>query len=140
MELSTRAGVERLQAALGALPQVDVQTSHVLAGGIYARSITVPAGASLVGATHKRDHITVMQGDITVWNEGVAQRYTGSHTFPTKAGAKRAVYAHADTVWTTLCRTDETELEAIEADLVEDAEHLQTRGLIGCAPLQSIEG
>lgn len=122
-----RAQVEALEREVLKLPQVDLKTSHVLAGGVYSRTIVIPAGTVLTGAVHKRDHINVMQGDITVTTDAGPQRFTGHHVIATKAGAKRAGYAHADTIWTTICRTDSTDLEAIEAELVEESERLQTR-------------
>jgi hypothetical protein len=135
-----RESVERLERAVLQLPQVDLKTTHCLNGGLYARTIFIPAGTVLTGAVHKKDHINVLQGDISVSTDEGMKRLTGHHVLPTKAGMKRAGFAHADTYWTTICPTDETDLEEIEADLVEEAERLQTRNpLIEHAPLALVE-
>ena len=121
--------VRALEDEVLALPQVDLSTTHVLCGGIYARTITIPAGVVLTGAAHKKDHVCVAQGDITVLTDDGPKRLHGQHVLATKAGMKRAGVAHAETRWTTLCRTDLTDLAAIEDELVEEPEKLQTRVL-----------
>lgn len=128
--LTAKAKVQRLEHEIGKLPQVDLRTEHVLSGGMYARTITIPAGTSLTGASHKTDHLNLVMGDITVITDEGVKRLTGLHVLATKAGMKRAGFAHADTRWTTVCKTDSTCLADIEADLVEEPERLQTRTLL----------
>ena len=125
-----RARVERLEAECLALPQIGLVTEHVISGGMYARTITIPAGTTLTGAAHKTDHLTICIGDIEVLTDDGPRRLTGLHVMATKAGMKRAGYAHSDTRWTTVCRTSFAsidDLDAIEAELVEEPERLQTR-------------
>lgn len=127
MELTERASVGDLEREIMDLPQVQLQTQHVLSGGVYARSIFIPAGTILTGATHRKDHVNVVCGDITVTTDSGPVRFTGYHVLPTKAGSKRAGVAHADTVWTTICPTNLTDIAAIEDELVEESDRLQTR-------------
>lgn len=119
--------VDDLERLILAGPQVDLQTQHALSGQVYSRTIYIPAGTVLTGATHKKDHINIVFGDITVSTDEGVKRITGHHIIPTKAGIKRAGYAHADTIWTTLCHTELTEISAIEDELVVESEQLQTR-------------
>lgn len=126
----SRAKIDALEVAVGAMQQVDLHTTHELAGGVYARTIVIPAGTVLVGCVHKKDHINVFQGDITAWTDEGMKRFTGHHVIPGSAGIKRAGYAHTETVWTTLSHTennDLADLAAIEDELVENPESLQTR-------------
>lgn len=125
--ITLRRSVDELEAAVLSAPQVDLRTEHVLSGGVYARTIHIPAGTVLTGATHKKDHVNVVFGDITVTTDEGTRRITGYHVLPTKAGSKRAGFAHADTVWTTICETALTDIEAIEDELVEESTRLQTR-------------
>lgn len=118
---------DALTDALLKLPQVDLQTTHVIAGGLYARTIKIPAGVVLTGAIHKKDHIDIMQGDVTVTTHEGTRRLTGHHVFETKAGLGRAGFAHTETLWTTICTTELTELSEIENELVANPEQLQTR-------------
>lgn len=139
-DLTTKAGVDRLEGFILQAPQVDLKTEHALSGGVYARTIHIPAGTVLTGATHKKDHINVVFGDISVSTEEGMKRITGYHVIQTKAGMKRAGYAHADTVWTTLCHTELTEINEIEDELVEESERLQTRMQISTNKEPQLEG
>ena len=125
--LASNEKVNNLQEELEKQPQIDLQTAHELSGKIYARTIFVPKDTVLVGTVHKRDHINVVCGDISVTTDEGIKRFTGYHVIPTKAGMKRAGIAHLDTFWTTLCYTEETQLHDIEDDLVEESNKLQTR-------------
>lgn len=136
----TRDQVERLEQFVLKAPQIDLKTTHVLSGGVYARTIFIPAGTVLTGATHRKDHVNVLQGDIVVTTDEGMKRLTGHHVLPTRAGMKRAGWALGDTWWTTLIRTDKTNLNEIEADICEEPERLQTRNPeIGCAPVVMLE-
>jgi len=128
-EIVSREGVERLEQFVLQMPQVDLKTEHLVSGGIYARTIHIPAGTVLTGATHKKDHLNVVIGDITVTTDDGMQRLTGHHVLPAKAGTKRAGYAHSNTTWTTICATALTDIEAIEDELVEESSRLQSRHL-----------
>lgn len=126
-QIADMDAVCRLEQAILQGPQVDLRTEHVLSGGVYARTIHIPAGTVLTGATHKKDHVNVVCGDISVTTDDGVKRITGYHVLPSKAGIKRAGIAHADTIWTTLCKTDLTDIKAIEDDLVEESDRLQNR-------------
>lgn len=131
--------VKRLEEAILQTPQVDLETQHCLSGGMYARTITIKAGTVLTGATHKTDHVNIVHGDISVTTDAGVKRLTGYHVLPTKAGSKRAGYAHADTMWTTICKTELVCIEDIEDELVEESANLQTRlNAIGNTELKEI--
>lgn len=127
--MPTVEAVRALESRLLQLPQVDIGTSHLVHGGLSARTIFIPAGVALTGALTKRDNVCVVCGDITVTTDEGPQRLTGFHVLPAKAGAKRAGIAHADTWWTTLHRTDLTEIAAIEDEMTDESEQLQNRML-----------
>lgn len=127
-EHTLQDNIAKAEAYLLTLPQVDLQTKHSISGGMYARTIFIPAGTTMTGATHKTDHLDVMQGDVMfTLGDGETKRLTGHHVLVTKAGAKRIGHAHTDTIWTTICRTDLTDIQEIESELVVEAEQLQTR-------------
>lgn len=119
--------VRVLEDALKQLPQVDLQTTHVLYGGMCARTIFIPAGTVLTGALTNIDNICVVQGDITVTTDDGPQRLTGFNVLPAARGAKRAGVAHADTWWTTVHRTELTDIEAVEDEMTDESAQLQTR-------------
>ncbi len=102
-------------------PQMHCPVRHYLAGGIYAREITIPAGICLTGAVHRHEHLcTVSQGRLLVTtNEGV-QELAAPATIISKPGAKRAGYALETTVWTTYHLVgDRTDLDEITKEILE---------------------
>ena len=132
------ADVLRLEEIILKVPQIDLRTTHHLSGGMYARTIFLDPGTVLTGATHKTDHINIVLGDISVTTDEGVRRLTGYHILPTKAGMKRAGYAHGPTAWTTVCKTDKTDLAEIENELVIEAEKLQTRQQLGMTAFEKL--
>lgn len=122
--------VRRFEELLLALPQVDLRTEHVLFGRMSARTIFIPAGTVLTGCLTNCDNLSVVAGDITVTTDSGPRRITGHAVVAAHAGAKRAGVAHADTWWTTLHHTDQTDPAAAEAEMTDEAERLQTRRLV----------
>lgn len=119
--------VRELESHLLALPQVDLSTTHVIHGGMCARTILIPAGVVLTGALTNCDNVCIVNGDITVTTDEGPQRLTGYHVLPANAGTKRVGVAHADTWWTMVWRTDLAEIEAIEDELTDESAMLQSR-------------
>lgn len=125
--MPTPETVRQLEQVLLGMPQVDLATSHLVHGGVYARTILIPAGTLLTGAQTNADNICVMCGDITVTTDDGPLRLTGFHVLPARAGFKRAGMAHADTWWTTLWPTDLTDIGQIEDEMSGESDLLQTR-------------
>lgn len=124
-----RGKVERFEQLLRNTQQTAVPVQHHVNGGMYARSGLIPAGTSFVGAVHKKDHINIVCGDVTVLTDDGPTRYTGYCVMPCAKGSKRVAFAHADTMWTTLLRTDLADVEDIENESVEGSDELQSRFL-----------
>jgi hypothetical protein len=119
--------VRQMETFLLQFPQTDLQTSHVVHGGMVARTILIPAGTVLTGALTNLDNLCVLFGDITVTTDAGPQRLTGFNVLPAAAGSKRAGITHADTWWTTVWTTDLTDIAAIEDEFTNESDLLQTR-------------
>lgn len=119
--------VRRAEAFLLALPQIDLGTQHLVHGGVSVRTILVPAGCHVTGALTNIANVCIVHGDITVTTDAGPQRLTGFHVLPANAGSKRYGVAHKDTWWTTVHHTDLTDIAAIEDEMTNEAEMLQTR-------------
>lgn len=126
-DLATLDKVARLEEELRKFPQTYVEPRHDINGGLYARTGLIPAGTTFTGCTHKKDHVNVVCGDVTILTDEGPLRLTGYHVLPTKAGSKRVAVAHSDTYWTTILRTELTDVLDIEDECVEDSAQLQTR-------------
>jgi len=122
--IPTREDIERLQQAMARMPQVELQTRHYFADGLYCRELARPAGTTIVGKVHLREHLyIVLQGEVTVVGEGGPVHLKAPCILVSPPGTKRAVYAHVDSVCCTVHRTDSTDLEAIERELIEPDEN-----------------
>lgn len=106
-EITTLAGLQRLEAAIssmiaeGAPPEYGtVREFHM--PGLYVRELVVPAGTIAVGKLHKYPlfNSVVGVGEVASSNEG-RFGFDGICQFQTPAGAKRALLASTDVVWTT---------------------------------------
>ncbi len=135
---ATPAQVAALEDQLLVLPQVQIDTTHVIHGGMCARTIQIPAGIMLTGALLNHDNICVVHGDISVTTDEGTQRLTGYHVLPASAGRKRAGVTHGDTWWTMVWRTDETDLAEIEDAMTPESDRLQSRAghTLGETPCQ----
>ena len=120
----TLAGMEkvlRLEDEVRKMDQVELPTVHYFADGMYARELFRPAGTILVGKVHKREHFYIVtKGCVRVFMGDGARTYAAPSVIVSKPGTKRAVYALEDSVCMTVHRTDKTDLDEIEKELIED--------------------
>ena len=105
------------------LPTIEIEVDHLFCNGMYARTMYVPRGTTLTGKIHKYPQINICAaGDVTVvMDDGPVRVQAGYHVV-CPAGAKRAFYAHEDSVWVVILRTEETDVDKIEDELVADSE------------------
>ena len=112
---------------------------HTFADGVYAREITVQAGALLTTAIHKYPHhVFVLKGRVTSYSEFGLQEIVGPCSFIAPAGIKRLCFVHEETVWTTVHAVQETDPEKI-VELVT-AKSYEEIGLACSAQTVRIDG
>lgn len=98
--------IERLEQYTKEMAQVDVPVKDYFIDGMYAREIFIPKGTLLTGRVYKSAYIDIMiSGDITVATPDGTKRVQGYHVMDGQPGRKRAGYAHEDTRWITIHRT-----------------------------------
>jgi hypothetical protein len=119
--------VRRLEALMLALPQIDLQTKHIVHGKVSARYGLIPEGCALTGALTNLDNICILIGDITVTTDDGPKRLTGFNVITANKGAKRAGIAHSDTWWVTVHYTELTEISEIEDEMTDESSLLLTR-------------
>lgn len=119
-----RARVEDLQKYLSTLPQAPgMQTEHFFSGGMYCRRHFIPAGTLVVSKVHKTEHLFVgCVGRLNVWGQGDFYILFPGGVVPSQKGTKRIVYAPEDTVVMTIHKTDVTNVDEIESELMEPDE------------------
>lgn len=123
-DLERRMLAARDNPILHFLTEQEVVTRHFFAPGLYARSVTRPAGAFLIGHRHRTEHMNiVLHGRMVVYMDGVVKEVCGpSLPFVSKAGARKATYALEESTLITFHPTKETDLDKLEDELVEKTE------------------
>ncbi|MDR0439472.1 MAG: hypothetical protein LBI59_00590 [Candidatus Accumulibacter sp.] len=119
--------VRRLETWLLDLPQVDIPTRHVIHAGMYARTITIPAGTVITGALIKVPTMLVVFGDCTVFVGESSLRLTGHHVVPASAGRKQVFVAFEDTTLTMIFPTQAKTVEEAEAEFTDEFARLLSR-------------
>ncbi len=116
----SREQVERLQEQMAVMPQAELVTEHQFSPGMYMRKLYRPAGTLIVGKVHKEPHFFLCaKGEIIAWTENGMKRLQAGDVVESKPGTKRVTLAVTDAIGITIHRTDKTDLDEIEAELIE---------------------
>jgi hypothetical protein len=127
------------------IPEVDCPLHHQFAPGAYARTIFIPAQTLVVGKIHKHAHLNMLvAGRVSLATEEGPQLLEALKVMTSKAGTKRVVYTHTDTIWTTIHLTNETDLQKIEDEIIapsyEALDALHDADVVQLLPLMQQEG
>jgi len=115
--------INRLQAEMVKMPQIELPTEHYFAGGMYCRKVFRPAGTTIVGKVHKKAHLFLCaKGQILAWSETGMRTLNAGDVVESQPGTKRVTYAVEDSIGVTFHVTDKTDLDDIESELVEPEE------------------
>lgn len=115
-----REKVERLEAELNQLQQVDCPVEHHFAPGLYARKISIKAGVCVTGAIHKTEHlIAICKGRLRIVTDDGTIEVAAGDVITCKPGMKNAVVALEDSVWTNFFPTSETDTDKLVELLTE---------------------
>ena len=115
-----RAQIDRLQAEMVNMPQAEMTTEHLFSPGMYMRKVFRPAGTLIVGKVHKEPHFFLCaMGEIVAWTETGMRTLRAGDVIESKPGTKRVTLAVTDAIGITIHRTDETDLDEIETQLIE---------------------
>lgn len=120
MPIPTQEQIIKLQSEMVKMPQAELDTEHYFSGGMYCRKLTRPAGTLIVGKVHLKDHFFLCaKGEIIAWTENGMKTLQAGDIVESKAGTKRVTYAKTDAVGITFHKTDKTDLDEIEAELIQ---------------------
>lgn len=118
--LAKKPNVQALQDAMSEMPQYEPPTEHLFHGGMYCRQVWRPAGCTIVGKVHKKEHFyMVVSGTICVTTDDGLQTITGPKVLCSTPGTKRAVHAITDALCMTFHVVDAQTVEQAEDELVE---------------------
>lgn len=112
------------ESALGNMPDAKFgddacPLNHFFADNLYIRQMTAPKGMLNTSKLHKTNHpYFILKGDVSIVTGNGILRIKAPHFGITKAGTKRIVFFHEDTVWITVHSTNETDLKKIEDEVI----------------------
>lgn len=119
--------VRRLEAVTRELPQVEIATHHVLHGGLYARTIRIPAGVLLTGAFIRVPTLLIVDGCVTVNTGDEPVTLAGRNVLAASAKRRQAFLAHTDTTLTMVFATQAQTVAEAEEEFTDEAHLLMSR-------------
>lgn len=122
--IKTRQDVFAFEKIMQDGEKIHIETKHCFTkDGIYVREIFIPKGVILTSHIHKYDCISIMSsGELDILIDGNIKNIKAPCTFVAPAGVKRIARSIQDTVFITVHRTDETNIERIEDLFVAKSE------------------
>jgi quercetin dioxygenase-like cupin family protein len=112
--------INTLKTEMLKMNQVELPTQHLFHGGMYCRQVWRPAGCTIVGKVHKKEHFyMVVSGTVAITTDDGVQELTGPAMLCCKPGTQRAVYAITDALCMTIHRAEANTVEQVEDELVE---------------------
>jgi hypothetical protein len=118
-----RAQIIALKDHMMSIPgeHLEMPVEHVLLDGMYMRKLFIKKDTLLIGKIHLKGCFNfVEKGDISVMTETGSKRVQAGYTLATPAGIQKVGYAHEDTIFINVFRTDETDIEKIEAEIATE--------------------
>lgn len=111
--------LEHYVMKVGQLTQIE--TTHEIANGHYVRKVFYPKGILAFGKIHKYPCFSFMpKGKVVVLTENGVKMVEGPYYEITRAGNKRVVFAIEDSERLTVHKTDKTNIDEIEKELIAD--------------------
>ena len=108
-----------LQELMLAEEQIELELKHTFHDGIYVREMYIPKGVLLVGKRHRNETINMLtKGTMTISEGTESFTISAPYTFIGDKFSKKAGYAHEDSIWVNIIRTDLKDLEDIEKQVI----------------------
>jgi hypothetical protein len=121
------ANLTSIQEKILACPQIEIQTEHVIHGGMYIRTIRLAPEVVLVGALVKVSTVLIVSGKTAVFTGENWIELDGYHVIPARAGRKQIFVTREETIITMIFRTDAKTVEQAEEEFTSEAEALMSR-------------
>lgn len=112
--------VRDLEAVLLTMPQVSIVTGHIIHGGMYARTVKIPARVIITGVLVKVPTILIVQGCALVYIGSAELELDGYNVVPAAAGRKQSFIARSDVYLTMILPSEATDVGAAESDFTDE--------------------
>ena len=101
----------------------ELPLEHFICNKTYTRQITLPKDMLLTGKVHNFDHVSILsKGDVSVMTDEGVTRIKAPATWISKAGTKRLIYVHEETIWSTIHHSENTLVEDLEKEIVHESD------------------
>lgn len=124
MSFSAIEKVRNLTAKSLKLPQIELEMSHMIHGGMYARTIKIPAGIIITGVLIKISTIVIVSGNVIVFTGDDSIELSGYHVLAASKNRKQAFYAFIDTELTMIFPSNAKTIAEAEAEFTDEADQL----------------
>lgn len=119
--------VREAESKLLEMPQVNIPTQHTLHAGMYARTVTIPAGVAITGALIKIPTILIVDGHCEVFTGTETVILNGYHVIQAAPNRKQVFLAYTDTTLTMLFPSQAETVEQAEDEFTDEAACLWSR-------------
>jgi hypothetical protein len=100
----------------------EFPVEHTLIDGVYTRKLFIPARSLLIGQIHLKECVNIVaKGDISILTETGLGRFQAGHVAVSGPGIQKVGYAHEDTVFVNVFRTDLTDINEIESEIARES-------------------
>lgn len=103
--------------------QVDLNEQHLFADGMYCRQVMMPAGSLVVGHVHKKQAINILASGV-IWIKTRMEddwvEVSAPFVNTTPGGMRKIIYVIEDAYFMNIFRTEETEMDKLYDELVEE--------------------
>lgn len=118
-----RDKVFAIEAEMKKQPQLELEVKNHFCNGVYARELFIPKNVIIVGKIHKYQNLNMLvKGRLMVSIDDNITEVNAPFVVVSPAGTKRIVYAIEDSIWITIHRTDELDLNKIEEHFIAQNE------------------
>lgn len=101
----------------------ELPLEHFICNKTYTRQITLPKDILLTGKVHNFDHVSILsKGDVSIMTPDGISRVKAPATWISKAGTKRLIYVHEETIWSTIHHSEHTSVEDLQNELVHESD------------------
>jgi hypothetical protein len=131
-DLSTLSNMEKIELAEYFLKNYfegseqtakELPLEHFICNKTYTRQITLSKDMLLTGKVHNFDHVSILsKGDVSVMTPDGISRIKAPATWISKAGTKRLIYVHEETIWSTIHHSENTFVEDLEKEIVHESD------------------
>lgn len=110
-----------IEDVMRGMEQVEMIVKHHHIEGVYLRELHIPSGTLLTGKIHNKENFSILaSGTIRITNGTEAMVISAPYVMADKPGVKRMGYAETDVVFINVIRTDLTDIDELEKELVSD--------------------